>query len=826
MWVCRPALWASFVAAVLAVTGVLGAQALQPPAATTSAESILADQLALMASAVLSESEELRPDQLQRARILLDLAVSLNAGDAELWRLALELARRMQDAQGEARALREYLRLCPQDDRAQLQLVKWQIDQQQTLPQRIAMLQNLLRGDRAQQLGPALRSRVASAIAAMAQESGDAALYRRSLDQALALDPTNAEAASLLYRSVVEGGGDARALGLAAMRWLSASPLDASVRQAFAEILAGQRAFPAAAQQLKALSRLVDGPLPPPLYSLWAQSVALSGDVSSALQVLDEAQSLLTTAPTDTQPAALQRDLPLDLEQLRLLLAHFSGTSTVAETSFARIERVLQARMDAGDSQAGIDLAWSAVLTDRKLQDAQQLAAAAEPSATPPPSGAGQTSALQRLRGWLALRCGQTDAARRLLEPLAASDPFAAMGLILLPEDLHADPTLSNTQRQALTKLAESYPLSLAGLIAAMLASSDPRVPFLAPTDTGTYLMQQLRQLPAAIQDPNPADDPWIALDLTVSPDIYAYLEPVHAQLTIRNRTRFPLSLAPGGTVPTTVVFLEVARQSGARVAGLQGPVVQLDRRLRLDAGETLKVTTRLDRDQFGALLAATPTQTLTFDVQAILDPRATPQGIVPGLLGAVDATRLVERRGMAVSEPNVQGWITALDDPDRVERVRALARLITVAAALDPKEEKGAALATHIAQAVNQRFPQLGNVAQAMAIRFLPPTANARQLFSPLYDLAAASPDPLLRVVYLATQIHDPRDPALAQAMADSNSVIQTYAQAVPPALEAAAAAQAAAATQKSQQESPPAPADQALQSPLPIQPAAGPMP
>lgn len=801
-------------AAVWAFAVPAQAQTPPPAFAATSAESVLADQLALMATAALSESQEPRGDQLQRAQILLDLAVTVNPNDAELWRLSLELARRMEDQPRQLRALREYLRLWPQDDRAQLQLVELQVQQAQTLPERISMLQNLLRGERAQQLSPALRSRAASMIARMADESGDTALYRQSLDQALALDATNADAAAMLYQSVAAARSDARALGLAALRWLNASPLDPSVRQILSEILAGQRAFPQAAQQLKAMSRLVEGPLQPPLYSLWAQSLSLSGDVGGALQLLDEAQSLLATSYSQTQPTAAQRELPLELEQLRLLLAHYSGRPALAETSFSRIQRALQPAIDAGDTQSGLDLAWLAVLTDREMHTAENLAASASTRAATQSTSTDPAAPLQRLRGWLALRAGQRDTARQLLQPLSTNDPFAALGLILAQGDSGGQ-ALSTTQRQALLKLGETYPLSFAGLIAAMLASDNPSVPFLPPTDMGSQLVRQLRQLPAMLQDPNPADNPWVVLELIVTPDIYAYLEPINAQLTIRNRTPFPLSMAPQGTIPTTVVFQEVARQAGARVAVMQGPVVQLDRRLRLDSGEALKVTTRLDRDQFGALMAATPTQTLSFDVQAVLDPRATAGGIVPGLLGAVDATRLVERRGMAVSEANVQGWISALEDPDRVERLRALARLITVAAALDPKDEKSSSLIQQIARAVNERFAQLSSVSQAMAVRFLPPTPNARQVFPTIHEEASRSPDPLVRIVYLATQVFDPKDPTLVAAMADANAMIKTFAEAVPPALEAMAAARAAAAAQKAQQQGQAQPSEES--SPLP---------
>jgi len=140
---------------------------------TASPQQLLADQYVLLTRAALQSRGEPVPAQFARAAILLDQAAALQPNDAEIWRLRLELARRMGDAAAELRSLEQIARLAPQDDVVQYQLILQRLIPMQTVEQRIAVVERMLNAAGAEQLSPALRSKLATYAAVGAREVGD-----------------------------------------------------------------------------------------------------------------------------------------------------------------------------------------------------------------------------------------------------------------------------------------------------------------------------------------------------------------------------------------------------------------------------------------------------------------------------------------------------------------------------------------------------------------------------------------------------------------------------------------------------------------------------
>ena len=129
-----------------------------------------------------------------------------------------------------------------------------------------------------------------------------------------------------------------------------------------------------------------------------------------------------------------------------------------------------------------------------------------------------------------------------------------------------------------------------------------------------------------------------------------------------------------------------------------------------------------------------------------------------------------------------------ALDDPDRVERMRGLAWLTVVLGLLDPQEAEQGELVDQIQSVLESRFPRLNPVEQAMVIRMMSPQPAAQQRFSRIQELAVRLEQPLPRITYLATQVEDLEAPALAAAVRSEDPQIAAFAEALRGALELAA--------------------------------------
>ncbi|MCC7146085.1 MAG: hypothetical protein IT443_06530 [Phycisphaeraceae bacterium] len=754
-----------------------------------SGEAILADQLVLLARQVLQGQGEPRPDQVVRARVLLDQALKLNDQDAEVWRLYRELCRLAGDTQGEVQALRSYIKLQPQDDVAQLALIAFRVQELQTVPSRVDLLENLLATGHTTGLSDALRSRIATMIALMSRDAGDWDRFRKYLGQAVSLDSTNSQAATLLYEFAVNRNASPMQQGQALLNLVQAAPMSTNARRSLADLLLAERAYGAASIQYQSIAQISQEPLNDwRFFYAWAVSLVGDNRANEALDLLNQVDAMMRQAstpppaPEGTQPAEPQTQpdnsplgLSVDLEQLRLAILEGLGQTPGADTSFGRIQKHLEAQIAAGNKDAAGLLAWTSVISNRGLDRARQILAQGDLDPN--------SVITQLLGGWLKLREGDYQAAAQAFTPLQATEPFAVLGLAMLKSS-------DDPQRQELLKqVIERGPASAAAVSALMELRRQKVV--VQMTSTGSGLVERLKSVLVQISNPDPNAGRWVSLSLEMPNNTFVYLEPIPVKITLRNLSPLPLSVGPNGTIPTTLFIQIVPRRGGSAMAPINDQVVDLSTRLRLNAGEALTVDGRLDRGGLGGLIASIPTETIGLTVMGLLNPRYQPDGsVVPGMLGDKDTQVLIERRGMPVSEVNAEGWIATLDDPDRVERIRALGRLTLTAAQVESSDPGIDALVRRMAESVVKRFVDLDPTSQALVVRFIPAGDRGTALFGGALDMARRSDNTLVKICYLATQVASSQDPTLDAGLRSNDADVRKFAEAVRQSLSATASA------------------------------------
>lgn len=750
--------------------------------ASAEARDMMAHQLTLLMSASLaddaSQQPQPRPDQLQRARTLLDMALALSPDNAAYWALRTELAERMDDAPGHRHALNRYVALRPEDDAGQWRLIQSHLRTMQTLDQRLARAENMLRSRSGRQFSRPLRSRLATYAAQAADELGRPDAFTHWLSQALALDAANPEAAAMTYRLAMQRGVNMAQVGSAAINHVVAAPADPQARLALARVLLSQAAYTQAASQYETAATLTRQNLSIDAYADWALALAAAGQQGQALSMLGELEASSRNTNGNGEGAAADAALPVELEMLRLAVLHTGSTEGERGANSYRLlheqlnQRIEQSRTEhdaptAQTSQARADLAWAQLLFNREPDAAAEIV---EQLSEADNSAADR---LPRLRAWLALRRGRHDAAREAMTEQAEHDPFALLGLAELAKT-------PGDQRELLEQVVERSPNSLAGLLAAqrLRAMGQPA----APTRLGRALVARMDQQPGHLWQPALAVSPWAELTLAVQPTTARYLESIHATLTVRNTSHIPLTFGTGQGIPQRVLLSVTPTVNGEPLAQPEPVVVNIGRRLRLDVGEAVSTEVRLDQGELGALLMQRPYETVVLNVTAILGPQPTPSGgFTARPEGDTDRIRSIAVRSRALEEATLDRWIDAAAQANAPEQMRALARLIHALPVLDEPSTR-----QRISETINDAFPQLDALRQAWVARMLPRTEDGRQAFRRTFDRLERTDSPMVRIVYLARHVNDPNDPVLTASLRHDNRTISAFAAALRKGLEA----------------------------------------
>lgn len=757
----------------------------------TTPPAVLSDLFVTLAFESLIGTNAPTADQLTRARILLDTALKLSPEDAELWLMRRELASRMQDPAAASEALRRYCTLVPADDSAQFELVLDNASSLQTIDQRVAIVERLLDGPNASRLSAPLRSRLATYAAAQLRESSDPARMTARLKQALSLDPSNADAARLLYEWVVARNAGVAERGVAMLAIVKAAPVDSNARWGLGNALLSLGAYDAAAQQFMASSAVSSGREEiediAGHYTPWAVALLGAGRFDDATQLMNELESGFINVALNLEKdrkkkaedapdtgeapqAAVTPDIPIDLEFCNYIIRDRNNQKDRAEGAYTRLRTRLTAGARDDDPAAIASLVWCCLIANRDLTLAEtSLAKITEQ----------KEAGFQRLRGWFELRKGRNAAARELFLPLASQDSFAAYGLALLEAPAE--------RAAALQLVIDRFPASLAGAMSARDLVDMKIQPKASPQ--AIAITRPLDAWPQSVRVPDTTSNPWTMMTLTVDPDHYGYLEPIYATVAVRNMTDQPLSLGDGGAVSRQVLIAAAPRRAGDAMPEPSPVVVDISRKLRIEPRQSVQVRARIDRTGLGTMLVSSPTETVTFNLTAVLDPvpsRAS-GGVVPGPLGAVTTTNMILREGMQMTNPNLDlwtRWVGPAGDP--VDRMRAVAIFAQTATRLgDAADAKK--IEVGMVDAITSGYEGFDEITQAWTLAFLPRDPDGLSLFKSVHEQAQRSKSRLVQLTYMTVHIHDAESPILTAAMRSEDKDLSAYANATAVTIRAA---------------------------------------
>ena len=765
-----------------------GSETIDLSDADPAARRLLADQLVLTGLDLLATEEggDVREDQMIRAHVLLQLATQLVPRDAELWRLRAELDGRLGLANERIESLRGYVRLRPEDDAAQLDLVLAQLQRQPTLDRRLETLDRLLSARSSRSLSKALRSRLAVYAAAAANELGREEQYISYVSQAASLDSANAEAAALVYDVVASRHLGPRKLGAAAINLVRAAPLDPWPRLRLGGLLAEQGLYAEAATQFGVGQRLMGGPLPMEAYRSWLMTMSANGQDASADALLDD---LLEAARDRNAEDGGDPHAPLDLQVLRLALLDRPSQREELESVYRRVRDVLLERAQGmADAVARSDelpqwderMGWVEAVTNDRENPNPKLEAAVLAAVFgfdldrvgPWIAEADQSDPRVALaKGWMAYRQSLEAEAKRALQPLEDTEPLARLALAEMSgmDDVG--------RARALREVVKSSPGSLAGLLASRRLLSMGRQ--VEATQTGTALRSYMRRWPPALWELDMVTAPWATLRVEAEGKEFGYLDPIQLTATVQNKAPVPLAMSQAGPLGTLLV-LQVEPSSAAGSLGQLPPVVvDMGRRLVLGEGESVSVPVRLNRSSLGTLIRRRPFASVSVSVSAMLDPRPGADGRMnPGPLTTTETVQGLRASGEAVTAASVNSWLSSMRSRDPSLRMRNIARLIQ----LQPEtaaEVFNQALQARIEDAVVAAGTGSDPLMRTWVLLLSPYSGQAARL-DQVTDAAATSTIPLVRVAYLAALRGEIEESRLNEALRASDPMIQRYARAV----------------------------------------------
>lgn len=672
------ALMAASMAALLALApGLAGdaAWARQPAAPTFSAAAdptgtaAVAERLARMAQMSLS-SKELTDENWHQASALLKAACRLSPAEARFSKLLLDASLQLNDTEAAIAALELYLKARPNDQLAKLQLVDLYLTQMETAEKRLAYLTGQLVDNGS--LAKELRSAAAVRAAKLYMDRDQQQQAYAMLDRALELEPLNPDATAMQYQRLSAEGAPAPRRATALLAMLRANPSQPAAMALLGDELADVGLHELSQQWYSRafdLAQRLGQPVDPTSFLSSAAGALVLGQSKTAEA---RASSLLAVDPSN-----------FDAHLIRLLCLRRLGTEDqVAQATQAttdvlveRANAVYRAHsggQDAPSTQPSGELMTripdpaGEVATIKQAGQPQLLEAYADTLANlamlqicfanKPADGQRLLDAVKqllpadsvvaaRLEGWLLLTTGKQEEARTRLAAVADRDPLSRLGLIRL--DAEADAAKAE---DAARELLGQHPSGLLGaIISVFLADLDVRG---EPSAESAEVRAELAKFPMDWLDILDRPANFYTLSAEAPRVLHAFGEPILATVTIKNTSKYDITIGPGGTLRPDLWF----DCSMRGVTNQTVPGVAFDRmggKLVLRRNEAISHTTRVDQGQLWQSMQGNPATAFPLFYSVFTNPAPAATVAAPGPAGyRSEFRRPVERAATPIFQP------------------------------------------------------------------------------------------------------------------------------------------------------------------------------
>ncbi len=757
----------------------------------------------LRAAFTLVESQPITVDVLGTAVVLVEEAFALNPEDAELCRLLYRFADLAENDEVRGRALGMLVRLDPLDDVARLLRVTAAVDRYQTVEGRLAAYEKLLAEPARTALGPTVASRLANDYAWLLDRTGDIDGFARWIAEAVVLDPSTRTAAATaagFFRMNV--GADPFAEAELLTTLLLADPTSLETQTVLARLLVENGAYVGADRLYDLAARNSEARRAPPSGGLLADRIVAQwgrGDVRGALAIVQRRQR-----EVDEPYRAALRSENQELTPVELAQRHAPITVTLATARAALLDRyddrlagaALDSALAAYDLHIGIlkneasiearliaELALEAAFvtlwlgggTDRAqgyLDDASAILG----------EQALSDDARLRFEGWMALRRDEVSRALDLLQPIAARDAAAQLGVAMC--------RLAEGKRRDAARALYGVATSRRGTLMGMWAQDTLQELLGQPLPVGE-IASKLEQLIASIPrivDRLP-EEPTLAVSVRVQPSktTFGPYEPVIVNIEISNNASFPLAIDARGPIQSQVALsLKTQIARAPDITELRPMVVDIDRRLRLGPHERLVIPVDLRRGALAQVLNRTPLRGATLKVTATMAFYvAGPGSIRPGVLGSDVTSPPFRIDGVRLTPGWISSSIADILDPDTVKDIETFALLSQLVSIVVRAREEvplqaierfgdPQRVAKDTAAAIIHAYGKLNPVSRAWVLGAMIRTPA----LDPIYSMAQKDDDKLVRIAYLLYCLTGADDPMIDAARRGDDASVRLVAE------------------------------------------------
>lgn len=568
---------------------------------------------------------------------LLQIASDLDPRDEDILRLLLE-ARAGAGQSDEVQAIsRKLLAIDPKDTVLQLRVISADIAQKHaTAEARLAAYDRFL-GPSGAAIDASVRSRLALDAALLSREIGDLDGFSARLRQALELDSTNKDAATLAFTLYSENVDDPAGKFDLMLNVLRADPFDHEVYLSIAREMSVNGAYKGAERFYAAYQRVMG------FKGLEIDSLAhneilvlswlLQGSEefvrtsTQAIQdardqVMEQREQLKATGVAEEElPDPLKQRLPLDSERVRVLAALSTGKKELIEMAVREMGETVTQGMEeiltlGAQQERGIDPTavreyqrvlkqeatwlrlWAGLELDQAARDLEELKK--EPATDPRDS--------KRMDAWLKLRRGQLDEAESDLRAMAESgEVLAQLGLAVLAE-LRGRGEDAIDQYLAISERVPGAPAGAFALTRAQaLAATTGSKRVIEPSEIARKLDSAALAVPAWLEGmlENPREFMTLRAELIAGTEGRVDMfDKVKVRVRLRNVSRIPLAVGAEAALNSRLLVVSSMR---AGTNPIQQPgmhaVASLDRRLRLMPREELTVDIWPDNGVIGMLM-------------------------------------------------------------------------------------------------------------------------------------------------------------------------------------------------------------------------------